>query len=217
MSQYNQGILGPFSGKTGTVVGSFWKGRWVMRGRPTHMSNPRTPAQQAVRARFSIVSSAVAALRTAINVGFKLLADVSDVTPANKAMQVNIEQAVTGSGTSVTIDYSRFMISGGQLLNVEAPSVVLPASGHSVNISWTNNAGVDSDVLDTDQVCFALYNPARQSATFDLVTASRDDESATMDYPALWAGDTLYLFAFTHSTDNTRISPSVLVGSVIAQ
>ena len=106
MSQYNQGILGPFSGKVGTVVGSFWKGRFVMRGRPTHMTNPNTAAQQAQRARFSLVSATLAPMRPVINIGFAVRADVDNVTPVNVAMQVNMEQAVIGSGTSVSIDWT---------------------------------------------------------------------------------------------------------------
>ena len=32
MARINQGILGGFSGKAGTVIGSSWKGRSVIRG-----------------------------------------------------------------------------------------------------------------------------------------------------------------------------------------
>jgi hypothetical protein len=32
MSTITQGVLGGFSGKTGPVIGSSWKGRPVMRG-----------------------------------------------------------------------------------------------------------------------------------------------------------------------------------------
>ena len=35
MGKINQGILGGFSGKVGTVVGGSWKGTAYMRGLPT--------------------------------------------------------------------------------------------------------------------------------------------------------------------------------------
>lgn len=213
MSQYNQGILGPFSGKVGTVVGSFWKGRFVMRGRPTHMTNPNTPQQQAQRARFSLVSANLAPMRLAVNMGFAVRADVDNVTPVNVAMQVNMEQAVTGSGTNVQIDWSRFMIAGGTLLNVETPTATA-AANHTINIAWTNNAGVDSEVLDNDQVMLVAYNPTRKQATFDLVTACRDDQSATLNVPSIWVGDTVKVFIFTRSEDKSRVSPSEMCGSV---
>lgn len=213
MSQYNQGILGPFSGKVGTVVGSFWKGRFVMRGRPTHMTNPNTPAQQAQRARFSLVSENLAPLRTIVNAGFAIRADVENVTPVNVAMQVNMEQAVTESGGIFSILWNRFMISGGTLLNVESPTATAVAS-HNVNISWVNNAGVQGDVLDNDQVLVAIYNPTKKEAVYDMVSMCRDDQSGVMHVPSLWVGDSVQVFIFTRSEDKSRTSPSVNVGAV---
>lgn len=213
MSQYNQGILGPFSGKVGTVVGSFWKGRFVMRGRPTHMTNPNTPAQQAQRARFSLVSATLAPMRPVINIGFAVAADVDNVTPVNVAMQVNMEQAITGSGTSVSIDWNRFMVAGGTLLNVEAPSATAAAS-KKINFAWTNNAGIQSDVLDNDEVMVVAYNPTKKQAAFDTVSLFRDDQSGTLNVPSTWVGDTVQAYIFTRSADRTRCSQSQLAGAV---
>lgn len=213
MSQYNQGILGPFSGKVGTVVGSFWKGRFVMRGRPTHMTNPNTAAQQAQRARFSLVSTTLAPLRPVINVGFAVRADVENVTPVNVAMQINMEQAVTGSGTNVSIDWNRFMVAGGTLLNVETPTATA-AANHAITLSWVNNAGVQSDVLDSDEVMVVAYNPTKKQASFDLVTLFRDDQGGVLNVPSTWVGDAVQVFIFTRSADKTRCSPSQLMGAV---
>lgn len=213
MSKYNQGILGPFSGKVGTVVGSFWKGRFVMRGRPTHMTNPNTPAQQTQRLRFSLVSENLAPLRAAVNAGFAVRADIENVTPVNVAMQVNMEQAVTGSGTTLSIDWTRWMVAGGQLLNVEAPTATAAAS-HKINMSWTNNSGVQADVLDNDSVCMVAYNPTKKQSVTDLVTACRDDQSGVLNVPALWVGDDVKVYIFARSEDKSRTSQSVLAGSV---
>lgn len=214
MSKYNQGILGPFSGKVGTVVGSFWKGRFVMRSRPTHMTNPNTPEQQAQRLRFSLVSENIAPMRPAINAGFAIRGDIENVTPANVAMQVNMEQAVTGSGTVLSIDWTRWMVSGGTLLNVESPSATAAAS-HKITMSWTNNSGVRADVLDNDSVMVVAYNPTKKEASIDMVTMVRDDESGQLNVPASWVGDTVQVFVFARSEDKTRVSPSVNAGSVI--
>lgn len=216
MAIIKQGILGGFIGKVGTVIGSTWKGRSVIRAVAQHVHNPRTAAQQAVRARMSLVSRFVSAVNTFVSEGFRNQADSEAITSGNVATRVNLAQAVTGSGTNVDLDYTRVLLSAGSLLNVESPAVTVAASGHSVNVSWTNNAGADSDVLDSDHVLFCLYNPARQASTYDLVSATRDDEAAVLAYPSVWAGDTLYLFASTRSADKSRISNSVLVGSVVA-
>lgn len=213
MSQYNQGILGPFSGKVGTVVGSFWKGRYVMRGRPTHMTNPNTPAQQAQRARFSLVSETLAPMRQIINIGFAVRADVENVTPVNVAMQVNMEQAIQGSGTNVNINWSRFMVAGGTLLNVETPTATA-ATSHKITLGWVNNSGVQSDVLDSDDVMVVAYNPTKKQAAFDTVSFHRDDQSGVLTVPSTWVGDTAQVLIFTRSMDKTRCSQSQLMGAV---
>jgi hypothetical protein len=42
MGTFNKGILGGFSGKTGTVIGSNWKGRTVMRSLPGKRTKQET-------------------------------------------------------------------------------------------------------------------------------------------------------------------------------
>lgn len=42
MGTIKQGILGGFSGKVGTVIGSSWKGISYMRSRAQSVKNPRT-------------------------------------------------------------------------------------------------------------------------------------------------------------------------------
>ena len=55
MGKIKQGILGGFSGKVGTVVGGAWKGIDYMRSLATSISNPKSPAQVAVRNNFSTI------------------------------------------------------------------------------------------------------------------------------------------------------------------
>ena len=54
MGKIYQGILGPFSGKVGTVVGSIRKGQGYMRGLAASKKDARTESQLAQRAKFAI-------------------------------------------------------------------------------------------------------------------------------------------------------------------
>lgn len=56
MGIIKQGILGGFSNKVGSVVGSSWKGIAVMRSMPISVANPRTAKQVAQRQEFSQVA-----------------------------------------------------------------------------------------------------------------------------------------------------------------
>lgn len=53
MGIIKQGILGGFSGKVGSVVGTSWKGRAVMKAMPLSVANPRTSGQVNQRTKFS--------------------------------------------------------------------------------------------------------------------------------------------------------------------
>ena len=57
MATIKQGILGAFSGKVGSVVGSSWKGIAIMKALPASVANPRTAKQVIQRSK---MSSAVA-------------------------------------------------------------------------------------------------------------------------------------------------------------
>ena len=56
MGEIKQGILGGFSGKVGTVIGSTWKDVSYMRAMAISVSNPRTPKQQTQRGKFALIN-----------------------------------------------------------------------------------------------------------------------------------------------------------------
>lgn len=56
MGVIKQGILGGFSNKVGTVIGSSWKGIAVMRSMPLSVANPKTAAQVANRSKFGQIT-----------------------------------------------------------------------------------------------------------------------------------------------------------------
>lgn len=66
MGKYTQGILGPFSGKVGAIVGSSWKGVNYIKSLPgPNTSN--TERQQVQRSRFkSVVKMASSLLASLI-------------------------------------------------------------------------------------------------------------------------------------------------------
>ena len=45
MAKIEQGILGPFRGTVGTVIGYRWRDRWCMRARPRFYHDRRSDAQ----------------------------------------------------------------------------------------------------------------------------------------------------------------------------
>lgn len=207
MANYNQGILGPFSGKVGPVVGSTWKGRQVMRGRP-YPKKKVTPStlQAMVQQRLRVISEFLRPLGGLISTGMRFAAKAAAITPRNYATKRNMENSMNLSGSTWSVIPSTIEISAGNFGNVE--SLQMTQSAQSFNISWTSNAGVVVGItaggryvtlLDNDTVWLVAYNVEKNEISMPSTSnIIRDDASAVIPRPSNWAaGDHVHLYAFT--------------------
>ncbi|WP_291131895.1 DUF6266 family protein [Flavobacterium sp. UBA7682] len=67
MGTYNKGILGPFSGKVGTVVGANWRGKDIMRSLPKKTNRTPTETQLLKRQLFTTVAGEHKVFRFKLN------------------------------------------------------------------------------------------------------------------------------------------------------
>lgn len=80
MARIRNGILGGFANKVGEVIGQNYAGVSTMRAMPKYVANPRTPAQEAHRAKMALAGSFLSAFnrgfsfsswnKSAVNNGF---------------------------------------------------------------------------------------------------------------------------------------------------
>lgn len=206
MSKYNQGILGPFSGRVGSVVGAKWKDQFVMRARPYQKQEVAPTARQlSQRNRFALMAEAMRVLSGAVNVGFKFNAKVQKMSARNIAMQENMQNAMTESGGAWSINNLEVVVARGNFGNVQ--SIQGAYSANSMQVNWTNNAGAAIGILpsgytvvlaDTDKVFTVFWNATKNQALYNVFsTAIRDDASSVLAKPADWlATDDVYGFAF---------------------
>lgn len=214
MSKYNQGILGPFSGKVGPVVGAFWKGRNVMRVRPAHMTNPQTEDQMRVRQRLSILSVFLSPFREALKIGMKKKMAEFAITAVNAGIKMN-QLATTGSYPNMSVDPATVQLSNGLGFNVGTPTMAAAAAGQTVNLQWVNNAGIDPTCTDDDLVIFCIRNKSTGQVVMDAVSAIRVDQAAQVACPQSWAGERVQGFVFTTNVDGDIISPTAYMGEVV--
>ncbi|MBQ0016862.1 MAG: hypothetical protein KBT04_07765 [Bacteroidales bacterium] len=214
MGTFKQGILGGFSGKVGTVIGSFWKGRNVMRSIAQHVHNPQTAAQMNQRARFSMISRMIAASQTFVDQGYQN--HTATETAGNAAMRDNLGNGcISGTYPTLTIDYTKVTFSKGTHINVDSPSVTQD-TGHSATVTWTDNTGVAPEVLGSDVVMVMLYNISKTASTYDISSATRSDQTLTVSYPATWVGDTIHCFVVTKSSSGLLMSGTINAGNFVA-
>ena len=83
MAKLEQGILGPFRGKVGTVVGYLWRGRHVVRAYRREVNYPNTDRQQAERAWFVEMVRFAATARQALLLGLRERASAWQMTEGN--------------------------------------------------------------------------------------------------------------------------------------
>ena len=89
MAKLEQGILGPFRGKVGTVVGYLWRGRHVVRGYRKEINYPNTESQQAERDWFVSMVRFAATARQALLLGLRERAARDQMTEGNVFVKMN--------------------------------------------------------------------------------------------------------------------------------
>ena len=212
MGNIKQGILGGFSGKVGTVIGSNWKGINYMRAIAPSIRDARTAKQLAQREQFKLVLGFLRSVQSYVRVGFKMYA--TRQTAFNAAMSYTMRNAVKGASQDVSIDYSKVMVSRG--------SLALPLNIHSLNndgeiaIAWSDNSGM-ANALDTDFAMPLAYNDDKKEAVYDMVSSCRGDEGVSLSYPSDWVGDTVHVYLGFVSENGALVSDSVYVGEKVIE
>ena len=112
MAKQTTGYMGGFSGKLGPAVGYMWRGVWCVRSHNPAPRNPRTKAQTAHREMFKREVQLAAAMRWAVNLGFRDLAYDMHMTPYN--LFVHLNQGAFGLEDGVfTVDCGRLCLCTG--------------------------------------------------------------------------------------------------------
>lgn len=200
MARYKNGALGPFSGKVGNIVGSYWKGRFLMRAAPDVSQVVPTPARLMQQQKFAMMARYLNPFKGVINIGFAHDAELRHVTPRNVAMSVNMANAFNWNGTAWEIAYDSVQLSRGLFLGLE--DLYIGVQGRDIKVSWFSNvaqvAGLTSsgkEILTSsnDKVIVAMYNIERGEALFFYV--QRDTETIIQQAPVDWqSGQSLEVY-----------------------
>lgn len=200
MARYKDGSLGPFSGKVGNVVGSYWKGRFLMRSVPDVSQVVPTPARLMQQQKFAMMAKYLNLFKGIINIGFAHDADLRKVTPRNVAMSVNMADAFNWNGTAWEIAYDSVQLSRGLFLGVE--DLYVGVQGRDIKVSWFSNDGQvvgltsgGKEILTSpnDKVIVAMCNLEREEALFFYV--QRDTETIIQQEPVDWqSGQSLEVY-----------------------
>lgn len=215
MGKYLQGILGPFSGRVGNVIGTFWKGRSIMRIRAASYSNPNTIPQQTQRMKWKLVSSFLTANQKLIRLGFAAVN--RSFTAFNNAMKYHLENAITGAFPTLELDLTKVKLSIGTMAGLVGAALSSTAPG-TINIDWDDNSN-NIDASADDEMFISLIDETTGEVVIG-AGATRVSGTTTVQLPALWAGKNVVVHAFfiksgtRDVTESAQVSESQYLGTV---
>ena len=193
MGKVQQGILDGFIGKVGTVVGSFWKGKPVMRAYKRQIHDAHSEAQELVRTRFGAINSLSGAFLSAIRIGLFEVARRKRTTEGNIFVHENWGCVHADTPGAATVDYTELVIAKGHLPEAQFGAASF-ADPLSVEVPMTDS----SDVIGADprdKVYLFVYSPEAGAGMLGDVKV-RADESIACTVPAYWNGHRVHVWGF---------------------
>ena len=209
MGTIRKGVLGGFSGKVGTVVGSSWKGVSFMRSIPGKVKDPRTLLQLNQRSKFALTINFLKPMNALLRSGWKLYAHGQSAM--NAAVSYTHANAITGTYPDYSIDPAKVLISCGGLTGVF--NATATAASGAIEFKWDNNSGVN-DAKQTDKALIAVVNPVKGEVITDSAGADRMAGTQSIAMPARWTGDTVETYLGFISEDGKEVANSVYLGSI---
>lgn len=220
MAKIDEGILGPFSGKVGEVIGSSWHGITYIKSRPAIFHDAKSPAQLAQRMRMQVAHQFVKSFKNVITIGYRYVA--GEQIPYNKAVSYIIKNAIVGEYPDMGIAPNMVMVSQGNLMGAEECTAIKEESGKVIfswNIADENGQNVLKEKaakhpkMRTDNTAWLVaYNFAKQEAKVD--QTSRGEGHGTIETPADWIGDGIGCYLFFASNQDEAVSDSQFLGMI---
>lgn len=207
------GIIGPFIGKTGSVIGYMLNDQAVMRGLPRKSNKALTKGRKNSCGRISVISKFLKSIGPFVNVTFAPESRDTVKNWYNLAMEYNNPHAIKGVYPYLEMDYAKVILSRGQLKKPLSPVVELLEEG--VKFSW--DTPKDDKTL-AGEAMMLVYFPESDEAFYKISGVHR---SVGHDFVEVQDQAHRSMMMETYmtfvSSDRQLFSDSVYVGSIIPE
>ena len=210
MGRLQKGILGSFQGKVGTVVGSSWKGIDYMKSASKKTTKPPTDRQVAQRAKFAFMGNFITPVSVLLKLAFK--ESTAKMTEINSAFRYNIKNAVTGIYPAFAMDYTKVLLTKGQLHNAINPTATAIGGG-VVDVKWTDNSGIAMSNA-TDKCIIVVYCPELHSFVYTTGGANRSAGEDKLNV-GNFTGKTVQTWVGFISADKREAATSIFTGQLV--
>ena len=206
MAKADDGILGKFRGKIGTVVGVSSGGNFYMRSLPNKRKKVG-PKELINRAKFKAVLDHLEPLKDLVKAGYK--GHYTKTGGYRAAFAYNRKHAIVADDNGVYIDPALFRFSGGELPGAVDETVSL--ANDLLEITW-NTTGVDIG-SPSDQMMLLLYDTANSKTLTKIFDGPfRGAGTHSITIPALMQGGEAELYIAFVAADRSAQSDSQYLG-----
>jgi hypothetical protein len=175
---------------------------------PTKKSGVSSQAQLEQQEKFKIMIRFISTMSGLLMDTFKSYA--VKMTGPNSAFSYNLKNAIVGAYPNYSIDFSKVLVSRGDLPN--ATAVTATKVGTNIDFNWTDNSGTGK-AKPGDSTILVVYCAANNQAIYTIGTSERSTVTETLDC-SNFAGKTVETFVGFISADNKDVSNSFYTGQV---
>lgn len=201
MAKFQSTTFGTISGRHGTAVGVTRGGKSILRVY-TRPINPRTEAQQAVRARFAFTVQLLNPFRPVFSITLG-----RGNTGYNKAFRIAYHNAVTLDEGGLSPNWAGLVLSQGNLMAPIYATLTFPETTIA-KIDWDSE--VYSNGSPDDIVSIVLYNQNTRAMIHINAAGIRSDGTISFDPPTGWNEDNLLIWLYLYN-NNSRFSDSIFL------
>jgi hypothetical protein len=208
MGSLNNGPFSSFNGKIGNLVSYTLKGKNVVRTIGS-LTKPPTPAQLANQMRMAVVNAFLKPITSFINSGFEFEVAGTTKNPYNEAVSYNKKHALQGDYPEISIDYSKALVSMGELSPALNAAIAIVPEG--LEFTWDLYPAAPSR-SKTDRTMLLLFFPDQAEAIYILSGAQRKERRDVVELSAEYLNRRIEAYIAFVAADRKSVSDSVWVG-----
>jgi len=213
MARLPKGILGPFIGTAGPVVGATWHGIPYMRTKSKKKKKKKrikSILTMANEARFKFGNNWLIPFHPYIIVGFGNFP--IDKPPISMAFSMNYREAVIGTYPDFDIEYSKVVLSVGDLPGLDQLVMAL-IEPDQVELSWMQSTSPLTSF--DDQIILVLYNKELALTDGFIGGVKRATGKCSFQFDPRLIGKELEVYVSVSSLDRKKMADSVYLGRIV--
>jgi len=205
MATIKNGIIGPFSGRVGSVVGSRWRKIPYIKGNARDYSNKGKPSEKQLAhyKKFGLLNQFLAKVPAVLEVGFGNFTQKR--TGCNAAFQYNFDHAfIEDEQGEPVLNYPALQFSRGALAPAGGEKAVME-DGH-IKISWnTKTYGLGGAMDDELHILVCEPDDDRFGGTVNRSQRYKGETSISWDP----SGGPIHIWLFWSDSSRKKVSPTV--------